>query len=146
MYELMVISKTESASEVFDKIAKFLKDADAQVVKSEKLGKKTLAYPIAKQTEGEYFLYSFEADSQVLKGLSDKIRLEQEAILRHLLIKATKPRKESKRPSFAKASEDKHVEEEVKVKPTVTVTTKKKVSDVSKVAKVAKAKEKLKIN
>lgn len=138
MYELMVIAKIDSSDEVFGKVEKFLKDIKAESLKIERLGKKILAYPIAKQTEAEYFLYNFEADSQTLKGLSDKIRLEQETILRHLLIKAVKPRKASKRRSVQAAV----VEEEVKAetKPTVTVTTKssrmKEVTeDASKKAK-----------
>lgn len=138
MYELMIIAKIDSAEEIFGKVEKFLKDIKAESLKAERLGKKLLAYPIAKQTEAEYFLYNFEADSQALKSLSDKIRLEQEAILRHLLIKAAKPRKASKRRNVETAA----VEEEkiAEIKPKVTVTTKssraKEVTkDASKKAK-----------
>lgn len=136
-YELMIIAKIDSAEEIFGKVEKFLKDIKAESLKIERLGKKLLAYPIAKQTEAEYFLYNFEAESQALKGLSDKIRLE-ETILRHLLIKAAKPRKASKRRNVETAA----VEEEkiAEIKPKVTVTTKssrtKEVTeDASKKAK-----------
>ena len=139
MYELMVIAKTDSSDQVFSKVEKFLKDIDAVSVKAEKLGKKTLAYPIAKQTEGDFFLYNFDAESQTLKGLADKIRLEQEAILRHLLIKVEKPRKESKRQRV-KEAESKVEEEVVKSKPTVTVTTRAKVSELTKVSNGSKTK------
>lgn len=137
MYELMVIAKTDSSDKVFEEVGKFLKDIDADSVRAEKLGKKILAYPIAKQTEAEYFLYNFEADAKSLKSLSDKIRLEQEAILRHMLVskkvpKVSKVRKVSK-------EEDK-IE---KAKPKVTVTTRTKVSKVSKVLQVPKVKEKV---
>lgn len=143
MYELMVIAKTETADEVFGKVEKFLKDIDAVSLNAQKLGKKVLAYPIAKQTEAEYFLYNFEAEGKDLKALTDKIRLDQEAVLRHLLITVAKVSK-AKRHQGNKTSMDKVEEkktEEVKVKPTVTVTTKTKVSDVSKVSKVSKVKK-----
>mgnify|MGYP001608231994 CR=1 FL=1 len=134
MYELMVIAKTDSADEVFGKIEKFLKDIDAVSVKAEKLGKKVLAYPIAKQTEGDYFLYNFEAETQTLKGLADKIRLEQEDILRHMLVKVPKA---PKVPKVSKVvTEEK--EEDVREKPKVTVTTRAKVSEGAKVSNVSK--------
>ena len=150
MYELMVIAKTDSSDEVFGKIEKFLKDIDAVSVKAEKLGKKILAYPIAKQTEAEYFLYNFEAEGKDLKALSDKIRLEQEAILRHLLITVAKV-SQAKRHQGNKALtgevEEKKTEE-VKVKPTVTVTTRTEVtssfakaSEDKKATKITKVKD-----
>lgn len=121
-YELMVIAKIDKSDEVFGKIEKFLKDIDAVSVKAEKLGKKLLAYPIAKQTEGDYFLYNFEAETQALKGLADKIRLEQEDILRHMLIKAAKAPKVAKSTRVSKVLVEEKAEE-VSVKPKVTVTT-----------------------
>jgi ribosomal protein S6 len=151
----MVIAKTDSSDQVFGKIEKFLKDIDAVSVKAEKLGKKILAYPIAKQTEAEYFLYYFEAEGKDLKALSDKIRLEQETVLRHLLItvaKVSKAKRHQGHKTFPEKVEEKKTEE-VKVKPTVTVTTKtkesssnafasedKKVTNESKESKVKKPK------
>ena len=138
MYELMVIAKIDSADEVFGKVEKFLKDIKAESLKVERLGKKLLAYPIAKQTEAEYFLYNFEADSQALKSLSDKIRLEPETILRHLLLKAAKPRKLSKRRSVGVAAVEQ--EEKTEIKPKVTVTTKS--GTAKETAEAASKKEK----
>lgn len=134
MYELMVIAKSDSVEDVSDKIEKFLKEIDAASVKIEKLGKKTLAYPIAKQEEAEYLLYNFDAEGKDLKTLADKIRLEQEAILRHMLIKVAKPQKPSKRQR-AKEPDVEIPKEEVKAKPKVTVTTKS--SGASKSSKKA---------
>ena len=125
MYELMVIAKSDLAGEVSGKVEKFLKEINAASVKLEKLGKKTLAYPIAKQSEAEFFLYNFEAEGKDLKALSDKIRLEQEAVLRHLLIKVAKATKVSKHRRLEVQDESALItKEEVKVKPKVTVTTK----------------------
>lgn len=132
MYELMVVSTTDGAAALFEKVEKFLKEASAQNVKSEKMGKKPLAYSIAKQMEAEYFLFNFDADPSEILRLDRKIRLEQEGVLRYLLIK-TKVPKVSKARKIAKAEVKSEVKErEIEVKPKVTVTT--KVSATSKKA------------
>lgn len=126
MYELIVVGTVDGAAALFDRVEKFLKEANAQNVKAEKMGKKLLAYKIAKQTEAEYMLFNFDADPAQILGLDRKLRLEQEAVLRHLLIK-TKAIKVSK---VRKVQKDKSTEETKKeeapkaeVKPKVTVTT-----------------------
>lgn len=90
MYELMVIAKTDGAGEVGAKVEKALKDFGAGEVKVEKMGKKTLAYPIAKQTEAEYLLFNFEAEGEAVGKIDSMLRLEREAILRYLIIKGKK--------------------------------------------------------
>ncbi len=125
MYELMVVGTVDGAAALFEKVEKFLKEASAQNVKSEKMGKKLLAYKIAKQTEAEYFLFNFDADPSEILQLDRKIRLEQEGVLRHLLIK-TKPIRAKKVSRLAKVKEtvEEPKVEKVKAAPKVTVTTK----------------------
>lgn len=89
-YELMVIAKTDGAGEVGAKVEKALKDFGAGEVKLEKMGKKTLAYPIVKQTEAEYLLFNFEAQGEAVGKIDSMLRLEREAILRYLIIKGKK--------------------------------------------------------
>jgi hypothetical protein len=116
------------------------------------MGKKPLAYKIAKQTEAEYFLFNFDANPVEILTLDRKLRLEQEAVLRHLLIK-TKPVKESKKAKVKVeslfqngnvSSEKKEEASKIEAKPKVTVTTKvttkpqAKVTTKKKVAKVTK--------
>lgn len=119
MYELMVIGTLEGASALFEKVEKFLNEAEVFNLKSERLGKKLLAYPIAKQTEAEYFLFNFDAPGSAVLQISNKLRLEQETVLRYLLIKA-KVSKEAKVLRVTKEEEG----ETVKSKPKVIVTTK----------------------
>lgn len=108
-YELMVIAKTDGAGEVGAKVEKALKDFGAGEVKTEKMGKKTLAYPIAKQTEAEYLLYNFEAEGEAVGKIDSMLRLEREAILRYLIIK------QKRRKEVRKVQESsKEIEEEVK--------------------------------
>ncbi len=139
MYELMVVGSVDGAASLFEKVEKFLKEAEAINVKAEKMGKKNLAYPIKKQTEAEYFLFNFDAEPAQILQLDRKIRLEQEAVLRHLLIKA-KPIRVKKTSKVAKAPEEPKVDQEpkVEVKPKVTVTT--KVTTSKKETKPVKSK------
>ena len=127
------------------KIEKFIEDAKAQNVKVEKLGRKELAYPIKKQKEADYFLFSFDAEGEGIKGIGDKIRLEQESVLRYLVI--VKKAKELAQKQKQAAQQ----EEETKTKVTVkTVTSSKTVAKVKKTpakkkeTKVVKAKTKVK--
>src|SRR3990167_9369360 len=86
-YELMaVINPKADVEATAKKIEKFITDAQAQGVKVEKLGRKELAYPIKKQKEADYFLFYFDAEGGSIKAIGDKIRLEQEAVLRYLVI------------------------------------------------------------
>src|SRR3990172_1433524 len=87
-YELMVITAAGAGGEpVLTKIEKSIKEVEASNLKVEKLGKKALAYPIAKQQEGEYVLFNFEAPPEVISVISKMLRLEREAILRYLIIR-----------------------------------------------------------
>ena len=87
MYELMVIGKADDGDSLYDKIEKLIKGANASSLAGQKLGKKTLSYPIKKQTEAEYFVFNFEAPGESIKTISDALRLEQEAVLRYMIVK-----------------------------------------------------------
>lgn len=159
MYELLIVSKINDTDGLLSRVEKMLKDASAVDLKMDKLGKKQLAYPIKKQTEADYAVLTFGAEGTVIGNLTDMLRLEQESLLRYLIIKQ-KARKASKRkrvvveevkeektpkvtvitkPSSAKATEGKKVTNESKV----SKVSEKKVSKETKVAKVkAKAKKK----
>ena len=135
MYELMVAGKTDSAAKLFEMVEKMLKGANASSVASSKMGKKSLAYPIKKQTEAEYFVFNFEAPPESLAAISDGLRLEQEMVLRYMVInqKATKGvggLKAEVKETKVSVSEDK-----TKAKATVKVAAKVKTTVKSKVEK-----------
>lgn len=120
MYELMVITNPKLEAEaIFSRVEKTLKDANAVEIKSTKMGRKQLAYPIKKFTEGEYFVFNFEAEGEAIFGIDNTLRLEQEAILRHLII-TVKAHRPSKKVRVQTAPTDKKVEVTAKV----TVKTK----------------------
>ena len=146
VYELMaVINPKVDSDSTAKKIEKFIEDAKAQNVKVEKLGRKELAYPIKKQKEADYFLFYFDAEGDGIKGIANKIRLEQEAVLRYLVI-ATKAKEIA-----GKQKKVVQQEEERSAKVTVkTVTSPKSAAKVKKTlakkkeTKVVKAKTKVK--
>jgi len=133
-YELMVVVNPKSDSDaICARVEKALKEAMATSVKVTKIGRKTLAYPITRQQEAEYVLFNFEAEGTAIAAVSQRLRLEQEALLRYLIVR-TKVSKVSKvSPSAALAGEDK---QESKAK--VIITTKTAVKTAVKVSKVSK--------
>lgn len=89
-YYLTYILATETAGEEKDKIAakikKLVEEAGGKIVKADEWGKRQLAYPIKKQTEGFFINMNLEFEGKEAKPIDEKLRLE-ERILRHLLVR-----------------------------------------------------------
>lgn len=91
MYELMVVGSGKiDPEEMTGRVKKILEEVSVANLQIEKLGKKLLAYPIAKQTEGEYLLFNFEVEPAAVAGITSALRLEQEKILRYLLTRVSR--------------------------------------------------------
>lgn len=135
MYELMLVSKLGAGDELLALVEKNLKGASATDLTVDKLGKKPLAYSIKKQTEAEFIVLNFNVEGAAISDLTDILRLEQENLLRYLLI--VQKRKKAPKKRFAVKKEEVIVKEE-KAKPKVTVVT----TSVKKVEKTVKTKEK----
>ena len=88
-YEVMYIVKPVE-EEAFDAIVKKFDDLlvanGATVEKSEKIGKKHLAYEIQDISEGLYVLTTFSAEPKAVKELDRVMKITDE-ILRHMVIK-----------------------------------------------------------
>jgi len=127
------------------KIEKFIADAQATNVKVEKLGRKELAYPIKKQKEADYFLFYFDAEGGSIKVIGDKIRLEQEAVLRYLVIAKKAKEIAQKQKKAAQQEEERSAKVTVKtVTSSKTAAKIKKTPAKKKETKVVKAKTKVK--
>jgi len=122
LYELMLVTNTEKGDSLLTRVEKAIKEKGNNL-KVDRLGKKSLAYRIKKQTDANYYVLSFEAEGSFVKPLIDKLRLEQEDLLRFLLLK--KVEKKSRRKTKKVVEE---VKEEPKDKPKVTVAVKSKAS------------------
>ena len=144
-YELMAVLNPKADTDATaKKIEKFITDAQAQSVKVEKLGRKELAYPIKKQKEADYFLFYFDGSGDGLKGIGDKIRLEQEAVLRYLVI-VKKAKEIAQKQKKAKEEEEKRTKVTVKtVTSSKTAVKTKKTPAKKKETKVIKATTKVK--
>ena len=119
MYELVIIAKVDKSEGLVGRVEKTLKDAGATGLKVDSLGKKQLAYPIRKQTDAVYYVVNFEATTSAIGPVADKLRLEQEDLLRYLIIKKKQVKIKSK-----KAAKNQEVETKTSKLPKVTVVTK----------------------
>ena len=98
----MVIGNVKvDSDQLLSRMQKMLSEVGASAVRVDKLGRKLLAYPIAKQTEGEYLVFNFEAEGRAISEIDQKLRLEQENVLRYLIVK-----QKDKGTEEIKASED----------------------------------------
>ncbi len=145
IYELMIVANTKSGDSVLGRVEKALKDLGASSLSNDNMGRKTLAYPIAKQTEAQYSVFSFDVAPDAISKINGMLKFEEEAILRYLLVTKAKPSRKVRK--VQEVREVQKVEEEP-VKAKVTVVTKGtkgvKVTEGTKVAKVLKEKKEVK--
>ncbi len=86
-YDLTVLVKDISGWE--EKIEKLVKVLGGKVGRMTEMGKKQLAYPIAKQTESHFLSWTVELGGDAVVQLGKKLSVDRE-VLRHLLVKASK--------------------------------------------------------
>ncbi len=72
--------------EVLAKVEKILVAAKGKVEKKEEWGKKSLAYPIKKMTEGDYHFWEVALPESAPPEIDKKMRLEDQ-VLRYLLVR-----------------------------------------------------------
>jgi len=89
-YELTVVlpgsatpAKQKSAKELIEKLVNTFK---GKIKKLDEWGKIELAYIISGNESGYFLHYILELDSDAVKQIDDKIRLEEE-VIRYLLVK-----------------------------------------------------------
>jgi len=87
-YELMFVvdpSAEETTDDVKRRIEGIITGREGQIVSYDKLGKKRLAYPIAKQQYGLYFLANFRGDARIVQALDYFLRLNP-SVIRHIVL------------------------------------------------------------
>lgn len=89
-YELMYVLNTrldeEAQTALNTKISDTIKKIGGTIDGTEVFGRRRLAYPIQKQTEGLYMITNFQADTKSLKDLDYMMNIT-EGLLRHLVIR-----------------------------------------------------------
>jgi len=89
-YELVTIINPEVSEEdiskILDEVGEFINGRGGTVDKTDKWGKRKLAYPVRKFMEGNYVLTRFKLEPKLVKEVEAKLRASEE-VLRHLVVK-----------------------------------------------------------
>lgn len=88
-YEAVVIlstNATEESTVAFGEKMKTLISGNGELTKVDEWGRKTLAYPIKKQKEGYYILFTFVAKPEFISEFERVLRLD-DIVLKHMVIK-----------------------------------------------------------
>lgn len=96
VYEVMYIATPESADDDIAKLnASFegvITKGGGQVMKTDVLGRRRLAYPIKKKTEGVYVLFEIEGSGQEIAELERRMRVN-DAVIRYITVRVDEDRK-----------------------------------------------------
>ena len=89
-YEMGVVVRADLEPDVFqeemEKVKGFIARFGGTIDKIDEWGRRKLAYPIAKQTEGVYTFITYSAEGNTVKDVESRLRL-METILRFLTIR-----------------------------------------------------------
>lgn len=113
IYEVMLIVDTDTPEDEFTRLSETLQqiitDQGGTITKNENMGRRTLAYPIGRKTEGLYLLLEIEGTGREISELERRMRVN-DRVLRYITVrvdedrrraekfKAKRARKASKRP------------------------------------------------
>ena len=86
---MMLINKSgltdADEKKLFNRIGTVIEEK-GKIVNKNEMGKQLLAYPIKKEKEGNYWLFSIQADPQLIAKINGKLKME-ENILRFLILR-----------------------------------------------------------
>jgi small subunit ribosomal protein S6 len=112
----IVDSKTtdEDITRLNENLLQVITDQGGTVTKQENMGRRQLAYPIGRQTEGHYVLFEVDGSGREIAELERRMRVNDQ-VIRYITVrvdedrrraekfKAKRARKASKRPSSGNA-------------------------------------------
>lgn len=118
-YEVMFIIDPDATGEDITRINENLQqtivDLGGTITKNEDMGRRTLAYPIGRKTEGHYTLFEIDGSGREIAELERRMRVNDQ-VLRYMTVrvdedrrradkfKAKRARRASKRPMSSSAS------------------------------------------
>lgn len=89
-YEALFIFKAQLSTEELEKKGEYLKELvernKGMTGKVDIWGKRSLAYPIKKEEQGNYLLFSFSLEQDSLPSLEEELKRREE-IIRYLIVK-----------------------------------------------------------
>jgi small subunit ribosomal protein S6 len=77
----------ERLSATLDRISQFVTTRGGEVIDVDRWGKRKLAYPIKRRSEGDYVITHFRLEPAQAAELEAGLRLSEE-VLRHLLVRS----------------------------------------------------------
>lgn len=95
-YELMYIADPDTGDDVIGRlneaVAALVQTEGGNVVRTDDIGRRRLAYPINKKTDGYYVLFEIEGSGQEIAELERRMRVN-DAILRYMTVRVDEDRK-----------------------------------------------------
>jgi len=89
-YEMVMIISPDVAEEevpgTIEKVGQFITGRGGEVAEVNRWGRRKLAYPIKRYTEGDYVLTQFKLDPTQVAGLEASMELMEE-VIRHLVVR-----------------------------------------------------------
>ena len=96
VYEVMYIADPatpdEEIASLNEEIKKLVESEDGEVVKTDDMGRRALAYKIKKFTEGYYFLFEIQSSGREIAELERRMRINDK-IIRYLTVRVDEERK-----------------------------------------------------
>lgn len=88
-YETLVAidtrGKEESAKEIVEQLEKTFKAEGAKIEQVQRLEKRELSYPLKHRTSAYFVNFIYEADSQSISKLKEKLKLDENVLLQNYL-------------------------------------------------------------
>ncbi len=97
-YEVMYIIDPETSADKITKlneaVGKLIEKEGGSVVRMDDVGRRTLAYPIDKKTEGYYVLFEINGSGQEILELERRMRVN-DMIIRYMTVRVDEDRKKA---------------------------------------------------
>lgn len=97
-YEVMYIAAPETAEDdvvkLNDTIVQLVEKEGGTVVSTDIMGRRKLAYPINKKTEGHYTLFEINGSGQEIAELERRMRVN-DAVIRYITVRVDEDRKKA---------------------------------------------------
>lgn len=98
VYEVMYIGSPEATDEDIVKLNTAIEEMVAkeggEVVRTDNMGRRKMAYPIKKKTEGHYVLFEIEDSGQTIAELERRMRVN-DTIMRYITVRVDEDRKKA---------------------------------------------------
>ncbi len=117
-YEVMYIVDPETPADKLEKlndaVGKLIEKEGGTIVRMDDGGRRTLAYPIKKKTEGFYVLFEIEGTGQEIAELERRMRVN-DMIIRYVTVRVDEDRKKADK---MRAKREKRAATRAKFRPT----------------------------